>query len=198
MKNNKGVTLVELIIAMALIFLVLPFAWDYINSSLLDSATINNKNMVQSSVNALMTQIQRDIQEARCPINPNSETYVDVKNDGFLICKPMVDGSYQSVLYEFNEAEKKVVVKMGIELVPPGIDETEYGIREENITVTEYVYIKNFNLTQVFDIDVDDEVYDDAKVNKVNNGVKVEIRGEIDEKSGYTLTNTYYTRNTIF
>ena len=30
------------------------------------------------------------------------------------------------------------------------------------------------------------------------NGITVHIRGEIDEKSGYTLTNTYYTRNTIF
>ena len=32
----------------------------------------------------------------------------------------------------------------------------------------------------------------------VNNGVKVEIRGEIDNKSGYSLNNVYYTRNTIF
>ena len=32
----------------------------------------------------------------------------------------------------------------------------------------------------------------------VNNGVKVEIRGEIDDKSGYSLNNVYYTRNTIF
>lgn len=187
MKNNKGITLIELIVVLALIFLVLPFAWDYINSSLVESTTINNKNMVQSSVNALMTHVQRDIQEARCPINPNSDTYVDVKTDGFLICKPKIEGTSQNVLYEFNEAEKKVVVKTGVEVRSPDprFGETEYKVEEDDVTVTEYVYIKDFKLTKVMDIDV-------------NNGVEVYIRGEIDEKSGYTLTNTYYTRNTMF
>ena len=32
----------------------------------------------------------------------------------------------------------------------------------------------------------------------LNNGIKVDIRGEIDDKSGYSLNNVYYTRNTIF
>ena len=102
MKSNKGVTLVELIIAMALIFIVLPFAWNYINSSIQDNATINNKVAVQSSVNSLMNQLQKDVQEARYPINPNSEDYIDVKADGFLICKPNVYDEEGNTVWELE------------------------------------------------------------------------------------------------
>ena len=191
MKSNKGVTLVELIIAMALIFIVLPFAWSYINSSIQDNATINNKVAVQSSVNSLMNQLQKDVQEARYPINPNSEDYIDVKADGFLICKPNVydeEGNtvYQSVIYKFDEENRKVTIMNGIKLVPPGIGETEYGIDDSNATYNEFNFIKTFILEK------------EINSSGVNNGVKVEIRGEIDNKSGYSLNNVYYTRNTIF
>lgn len=181
MENNKGVTLVELIVVMALIFLVLPFAWDYINSSVQDNVTLNNKMAVQGSVNALMTQLQRDIQEARYPINPlldssDNSVYRDVNKEGFLICKP----GDTSVIYTFDEDEKKVYVKNNLKLnrndfILDSIDDTD-------AETLEYQYIDTFSLTLKED----------------GNGVEVYIRGKIDEKSGYTLTNTYYTRNTIF
>ena len=191
MKSNKGVTLVELIIAMALIFIVLPFAWSYINSSIQDNATINNKVAVQSSVNSLMNQLQKDVQEARYPINPNSEDYIDVKADGFLIRKPNVydeEGNtvYQSVIYKFDEENRKVTIMNGIKLVPPGIGETEYGIDDSNATYNEFNFIKTFILEK------------EINSSGVNNGIKIDIRGEIDSKSGYSLNNVYYTRNTIF
>ena len=191
MKSNKGVTLVELIIAMALIFIVLPFAWNYINSSIQDNATINNKVAVQSSVNSLMNQLQKDIQEARYPINPNLEDYIDVKDDGFLICKPNAydeEGNtvYQSVIYKFDEENRKVTIVNGIRLVPPAMGKTEYGIDDSNANYNEFNFIKKFILEK------------EINSSGVNNGVKVEIRGEIDNKSGYSLNNVYYTRNTIF
>lgn len=191
MKCNKGVTLVELIIAMALIFIVLPFAWNYINSSIQDNATINNKVAVQTSVNSLMNQMQKDVQEARYPINPNTEDYIDAESDGFLICKPNAyddEGNtvYQSVLYKFDEENSRVTVVSGIKLVPPGIGETEYGIDDSNASYNRFDFIKSFDLER------------QINSNGINNGVKIEIRGEIDSKSGYSLNNVYYTRNTLF
>ncbi len=191
MKSNKGVTLVELIIAMALIFIVLPFAWNYINSSIQDNAVINNKVAVQSSVNSLMNQLQKDVQEARCPINPNSEDYADVKTDGFLICKPNAydeEGNiiYQSVIYKFDEENRKVTIVNGIKLNSPEIGEAEYGIDDSNATYNEFDFIKTFILEK------------EINSSGVNNGIKIDIRGEIDSKSGYSLNNVYYTRNTIF
>lgn len=184
-RDNKGITLVELIVVLALILIVIPFAWDYMNSSLEDSATINNKVAVQSSVNALMTQLQRDIQEASRPINSNDEDYIGSKElgadnegrletgtEGFLIRKPDRDGKKQSVLYEFYEDGKKVVVTSGLDFEDP-TDTSES-------TVAEYNFIKDIKLKKVGE-----------------NGVDVYIRGELDSKSGYTLTNVYYTRNTI-
>lgn len=173
----------------------MPFAWDYMNSSIEDTATINNKVAVQTSVNALMTQLQRDIQEARCPINPNSENYIGIDDDGnfgldkdgFLICKPNGTGDnlYQSVLYEFDKENKKVIVTSGLRIYQPaGIGTDEYDKAEDgpNVTKGEYNFIKEITL----------------KRNDKKDGIEVYIRGEIDSKSGYTLTNTYYTRNTIF
>lgn len=190
MKENRGVTLVELIIVVAVMFIILPFAWNYINSSIEDSANINNKVAVQSSVNTLISQLQKDIQEARYPINPNGEDYIDVKNDGFLICKPNAYDSgeiiYQNVLYKFDEENRRVDVINGVKLIPPGSGETEYEIDISDATTGRYDYIKTFNLEKVYNSD------------NVNNGIKVEIRGEIDQKSGYSLSNVYYTRNTIF
>lgn len=191
MKGNRGVTLVELIVVVALMFIVLPFAWDYINSSIEDSANINNKVAVQSSVNTLMNQLQKDIQEARYPINPNVEDYIDAETEGFLICKPNAyDESgkiiYQNVLYKFDEENRSVEIINGVKLTPPESGETEYGIDDTDATMGRYDYIKTFSLEKVYNS------------NKVNNGVKVEIRGEIDQKSGYSLSNVYYTRNTIF
>lgn len=191
MKGNRGVTLVELIIVVALMFIVLPFAWNYINSSIEDSANINNKVAVQSSVNALMSQLQKDIQEARYPINPNKEDYIDVEDDGFLICKPRTSDESgniveQSVLYKFDEENRIVEVINGVKLITPGSGETEYEIDISDATTGRYDYIKEFTLEKVENSD------------GVNNGVKVEIRGEIDQKSGYSLSNVYYTRNTIF
>lgn len=193
-KNNKGITLIELIVALALMMLVLPFAWDYMNSGIQDSATINNKVAVQTSVNALMTQLQRDIQEARCPINPNSESYIGIDDDGnfgldtdgFLICKPNGTGEnlYQSTLYEFDEENKKVIVTSGLKIYQiNGFGSNEYGIdySNSNVTTGDYNFIKDITLKRIGD-----------------NGIDIYIRGELDSKSGYTLTNTYYTRNTIF
>jgi len=193
MKNNKGVTLVEIIIATALIFIVLPIIWNYIISSVEDTATLNDKMAVQGSVNALMTQLQRDIQEARCPINPNTSKYIKIHEGSFkfLICKPNSntnnDGKPQNVVYEWNKDKKIVTLYQGVTLIPPktgsNTSETEYDVDldEEGIDIATYDYISDIELKKVG-----------------NNGIDVYIRGEISEKAGYTLNNTYYTRNTVF
>lgn len=188
MKNNKGLTLIELVVVMALLFIILPFGWDYLNSGLKDSATVNNKIMVQNSVNALMNQVQRDIQEARCPINPNTTKYVNVIGDGFLICKPTTmddEGHdvYQSVLYKFEG--NKVTAEFGkkLQFPNPTNGETEHTI-VPGITgnVGVYDFIEEFRLDLTAD----------------RKGIEVYIKGKIDDKSSYVLTNTYYTRNTVF
>lgn len=181
MRNNKGITLVELVVVIGLIFLVLPFAWDYMISSVEDSATITNKVAVQNSVQALMNQLQKDIQEGRYPINP-TDKYDEIDSEnGFLICKP----GDTSVIYKFDLTKKQVTLKDNLrlereDLTIKAVNETP----ETNVGV--YDYIKEITLEKVSDSD------------GVNNGIKVYIRGEADEKSGFTLTNTYYTRNTIF
>ena len=79
-----------------------------------------------------------------------------------------------------------VTIVNGIRLVPPAMGETEYGIDDSNANYNEFNFIKKFILEK------------EINSSGVNNGVKVEIRGEIDNKSGYSLNNVYYTRNTIF
>lgn len=175
--RNKGVTLIEVIVVVVLIFLVIPLFWNYINSSVEDNATINNKIAVQSTVNALMNRLQQDIQEARCPINPNTteDEYMDIEDDGFLICKP----ENASVLYKLNKDTGVVTVYYDLSL----LGKIENG------------KVKNLELGN-------SETYNDINsitLTKIGEkGLKVNIRGEIDSKSGYSLENTYYTRNTTF
>lgn len=185
MRNNKGVTLIELIVVVALILVAIPIYWYYINMSVKDNATLNDKVAVQTSVNTLMNQLQRDIQEARNPINPNTNNYTDIGDDGFLICKPEAsDGKYQSVLYKFNDTTHTVTgtynLKLSIE-VGEDIDILDNTNDSPDMYVSEYNYINDISLTK------DGET-----------GIKVMIDGEIKDKSHYKLSNTYYTRNTIF
>lgn len=180
LKRNKGVTLIELIIVIGLIALIIPLYWYYINSSVEDDAVINDKILVQSSVNALMNQLQRDIQEARNPINPSSD-YTTVKDDGFLIRKPeSIEGKFQSVLYKFDEDNNKVIVTYNLKLTITGNNVEINDVESPDKYTSEYNFIEDFSLTK-----------------EGTDGVKVMIDGKISNKSHYNLSNTYYTRNTI-
>ena len=67
--NERGITIVELIIATGLFFGVITLVWSFMDGALTDSANINNQMVVQTSVNQLMNNIQKHVQEASMPIS---------------------------------------------------------------------------------------------------------------------------------
>lgn len=164
MKNNKGLTLIELIITLAIVMLILPVVWNFIQGSLDDSIDINAKVIIQTSVNSLMNQLQKDIQESK----KNGIVFLDGDDNKILIVK-----SQSNVLYEFDEVKAQVEYHMNVD----GEGEPVTGYSS-----TSYENIVGFTVKTSGD-----------------NGATVYIRGEMgeDARSGYELSNTYYTRNTI-
>lgn len=178
--NEKGITMVEVIVVMALLFVILPILWDYMNSSLVDSANINNKIVVQTSVNQLMNNMQQHVQEASMPItytssdlHGNAETEVD---GSIVIRKP---GGI-SVTYSYD-SERAVVTY---------VKEDDEG---EILDRAEFSNIVKFDVVRKWTEVISDGGIETPKIN----GLSITITGRIDEKSNYTLTNEYYTRNTI-
>lgn len=67
-KRNKGLTLAELILALGLFVLVSGIVGKYIVDTFRDNATIANKVMLQTTVSALMNDLERNIVEADIPV----------------------------------------------------------------------------------------------------------------------------------
>ena len=180
--GEKGITMVEIIIATALFFVVIPLIWNNINSSIEDSANINNKMLVQTSVNALMNNIQKNVQEASMPITDSPENIEceadSIAEDG--------EGSGGS-----------------IKLLKPGGVVVTYTFDDEAETVKFTMKDKDDNLLDAggyehiskFSVEYKHSETEPG-VHKVN-GLSVTVVGRIDKKSNYTMTNEYYTRNTI-
>lgn len=183
--SEKGVTLVELIVAVSLVSVILFLIWNYVNGAFLDSVDVGNKMIVEASVNQLMNNIQKHVQEASLPITTDSTDFV---GESALIAenKIGVPGTLLIrkpggiiVTYEFNNSE--------------GIVRYEMKKGEEIIDSGKYEHISKFGVEFRPAKGADEE--ENKKI--VTNGVKVNVVGRIDSKSNYSLTNEYYTRNTL-
>lgn len=178
MKQNKGFTLVELIIVLACLTGVLGFFWKILESSSKDAYTINDKMEVQNSVTSLMNAIQKDTQEAKI-ILISETTY------GIFSTSIDSDKIYEDKKYEFGEESNKKIY----EFDASNKTVTRTNTIGENVITGTYDNIIGFSLKSI--------------VNKSKYGVEVDIIGgkkdydstEID-KSKYTLNSTFFTRNT--
>jgi len=178
-KKNRGFTLVELILVMACIGLVLVFFWSILQSTSEDTYTINDKIAVQTSVTSLMNIIQKDIQEAKIvTIEENGTEKGIVLIDGAKYifntynAAPLVYND-KTVVYEFDVGNRTVTRTEG----------------SGNNAVSVYSDIADFSMTKV--------------EGSSKYGIKVDIQGgkepkdaEVD-KSRYSLSSTYYARNTL-
>lgn len=186
--GEKGVTLVELIVVVALIFVILPILWDYINSAILDSANVNNKVMVQTTVNKLMNNIEQQVQEASNPLTETTTALhgvaesVDEAGDGvggsITIKKP----NDVSVTYTYDPEREVVTYNKNVK---EGSSEVADS--------AEFDYIVKFDVVPLGS----NVTSESGEVIMRVNGLKITIVGRIDSKSNYTLTNEYFTRNTI-
>ena len=180
MKQNKGFTLVELIIVLACLTGVLGFFWKILESSSKDAYTINEKMEVQNSVTSLMNAIQKDTQEAKIMFISAENTYAI-----FVADESNSDKIYEDKEYEFGEESNKKIY----EFDAANKTVTRTNTVGEITTVGTYDNIIGFSLKPI--------------VNKSKYGVEVDIIGgkkdydsaEID-KSKYTLNSTFFTRNT--
>jgi len=182
--NEKGITMVEVILVMALLFVILPILWDYMNSALVDSANINNKVVVQTSVNQLMNNMQRHVQEASMPITYSA---TDLHGEAASVAEDKIgsDGSIilrkpGNVFVTYSYDKERAVV-------------TYVKEDDENPDQAEYSNIVKFDVVRLGS----DMISESGETVKKVNGLRITITGRIDEKSNYTLTNEYYTRNTI-
>ena len=164
---ENGITLVELIIAVGLFFVIIPLIWNYINGAVEDSSDINNKIIVQTSVNQLMNSLQKNVQEATLPITTDDANNIEHGNGTLVLRKP----GNVVVTYSFDEENAVVSYKMVND--------------DGEIDSTEYRNIVGFTV----------EFQENDKM--IKNGIKVSVVGGIDSKSNYSLTNEYYTRNTF-
>jgi len=179
--RERGITLVEIIIVVALMFVVLPFAWDYINGAVQDQANVTNKNIVQTSVTQLMNNMQQQVQEASFPIMEKEDVgglrgsakTEESEGAGGSITLNKPDGVTAKYTYDEETATVSYELKDKVQL----IDSAEYG-----------------NISEFTVIPVLTEKDDGTKP---INGLNITIVGRIDDKSSYSLTNEYYTRNTI-
>ena len=77
LKNNAGITLMEVIIVVALMGIIVPVVTVLISNSFKESNTISNKVKIQTSVTALMKppktinviSVKRDLASARMTIS---------------------------------------------------------------------------------------------------------------------------------
>ena len=179
MKSNKGFTLIELVIVIALLTGVLGFFWKILDSSSKDAYTINDKIEVQNSVTSLMNIVQQDVQEAKIILRPDDEYgifYAEEDSNMIYEGKEYVfgDGTNKKI-YEFDDSSKTV---------------TRTSIKGENTETGVFNNIIGFSFKK--------------PEKKPNYGVEVDIIGgkkdydssEID-KSRYNLNSTFYTRNTM-
>ena len=175
--GEKGVTLVELIVVVSLFFVVLPLIWYYINSSIEDSANINNKIVVQTSVNQLMNNMQKHIQEASLPITTSGE---DIDGEAAKIAEDGVGSGGSITLNKPNDIT--VTYKYD-----PDTASVTYTMRDEDgvVDTAEFNYIVKFVVKRM-----------ENEQHKIG-GLYITAVGRIDDKSNYTLTNEYYTRNTM-
>ena len=180
MKQNKGFTLVELIIVLACLTGVLGFFWKILESSSKDAYTINEKMEVQNSVVSLMNTIQQDTQEAKI-IQVAANTYVIFIAT---IDSDMID---ENKRYEFGDTTNKKIYEFDAN----DKTVTRTVINGEDTEIGTYDNIIGFEMTQP------------KESNKSKYGVNVNIIGgkkdyrtsELD-KSRYSLNSTFYTRNT--
>ncbi len=177
MKQNKGFTLVEIVIVLACLVGVLAFFWKILESSSKDAYTINEKMEVQNSVASLMNIIQQDTQEAKI-ILISENTY------GIFTTPVNSSKVYENKKYEFgNESNKRTY-----EFDSSNKTVTRISIKGGDVETGTYYNIVGFSL---------------KPINKPNYGVEVDIIGgkkdydtaELD-KSRYSLNSTFYTRNT--
>ena len=176
MKNNKGITLVELIIVAACLSLVTMFFWTVLSSSSEDSYTINDKIEVQNNVTVLMNLLQADIQQASPKVSAllGRGIFFDLQEDLYII-----NGAEGLVRYEFDEVNR--TVKRIIKL-------KENGEADTNSSAESFPNITEFLLEPM-----------PESGDKL--GAKVKIVGGKDpdnevDRSRYELNSTYYTRNT--
>jgi len=179
--DERGITLIELILAVTILFSIITLSWSFVNSSVEDSADINNKIIVQTSVNQLMNNIQKNVHEASLPITDEDEDVEFIaeslagegegKGGSITLNKP----KGIRVTYTYKE-DKEVVEYEMLDFDGEVIDSAEYG------------NISNFS--------VEYKPFPREENNPVN-GLQVTVVGRIDSKSNYSVTNVYYTRNTI-
>ena len=173
MKNNKGITLIELIIVMACMGTVLLFFWTVLNSSSKDAYTITDKIDVQNSVAALMNIVQQDIQEANI-FNASGEGkgIVSIVNGSYVVD----DEEYVLNSYKFNGGTIEYVFDEGKNAVTRKLNTGE---------IEEYNYIIEFSINPV---------------TKENYGAEVRIVGSKDNdeanRTRCELNASYFTRNT--
>ena len=177
MKQNKGFTLIELVIVLACIVGVLALFWKILESSSKDAYTINEKIEVQNSVTSLMNTIQQDTQEAKIIL-------VSENTFGIFTSPTNSNKVYEDKEYEFGEGSNRKIYEF---------DASNKTVTRTNINGAKtdtgvYYNIVGFSL---------------KSINKPNYGVEADIIGgkkdydtsELD-KSRYNLNSTFYTRNT--
>ena len=170
--GEKGVTLVELIIALGLVSIVFYFIWNFMIGAIKDSGDLGNKMAVQDTVNQLMNNLQRDVQEASLPISSSDD----------------LEGIAKIIAPDGDDEKKSIILK-----------------KPENVTVTYEYDPVNAVVTYTKEDDgeeVDTRQYENITEFIINfsdkkNGLKATVSGRIDETSNHSLTNEFFTRNTM-
>jgi len=176
--DEKGFTMVEVIVAVALFAIVMPLIWNYLNGAFVDSANINNKVAVQTTVNSLMNNIQKHVQEAS---NPITDTPSDVSCKADTKGESGVGGSIKilkpgNIIVTYTYNNEAAAVEYNMSRSGEQIDSGKFD------NISEFV-------VEFKTVNVEGE--------EIPKGIKVTVVGKIDDKSKYSLTNEYYTRNTI-
>lgn len=170
LRRNRGITLVEVIIALGILGTITVFFWTILNSSSRDSYTITDKMYVQNSVAKLMNTIEQDIKEANIYDFPDNE-------------RGIITNSADNKIYVFsNDIDDTNAIRYTF-------DSEKYTVeREKAGSSVTYDSIISFSMEQIMG-----EKY----------GAKVDIIGGKDaegeglDKTRYSLSSTYYTRNTL-
>jgi prepilin-type N-terminal cleavage/methylation domain-containing protein len=77
-KNNKGITLIEVIVVLGVIGLMAPIIMNYVIEAFKNNATLTEKVRIQTTVSALMNNLERNIKEADIPITQSADSGKDV------------------------------------------------------------------------------------------------------------------------
>lgn len=173
-KDEQGVTLIEVIIATALTVMLMAAAFGVLDSSIKGYNIQTEQADSQAEAQKAITQLERELRQAERPL-----LYVSSSPGSYelLVFKADLndDGTSEAVMYEYSHTRKSIIRKMN----PSGdynFSNSAVGVMAKNVTNTYSAPVFAYYNEEIGDLNPND-----ASANVINNVRVIRVRLNIDK-----------------